>query len=70
MLEIGNAGNSYMDGRAPWSLFKEGGEDSEAAAKVCILFSLRYFWHITIGELYNMSCPKILLKNDLWTLFA
>jgi len=34
VLEIGNAGNSYMDERAPWSLFKQGGTASEAAAKV------------------------------------
>ncbi|XP_059457967.1 methionine--tRNA ligase, chloroplastic/mitochondrial isoform X2 [Corylus avellana] len=34
ILEIGNAGNSYMDERAPWSLFKQGGTASEAAAKV------------------------------------
>ncbi|KAK4579112.1 hypothetical protein RGQ29_028971 [Quercus rubra] len=34
ILEIGNAGNSYMDERAPWSLFKKGGAASEAAAKV------------------------------------
>ncbi|RHN77230.1 putative methionine--tRNA ligase [Medicago truncatula] len=33
VLEIGNAGNSYMDERAPWSLFKQGGTASEAAAK-------------------------------------
>ncbi|KAJ1400176.1 Rossmann-like alpha/beta/alpha sandwich fold [Sesbania bispinosa] len=25
VLEIGNVGNSYMDERAPWSLFKQGG---------------------------------------------
>ncbi|KAI3937924.1 hypothetical protein MKX01_027851 [Papaver californicum] len=33
VLEIGNAGNLYMDERAPWSLFKKGGDASEAAAK-------------------------------------
>lgn len=37
VLEIGNAGNSYMDERAPWSLFKQGGAASEAAAKVRFL---------------------------------
>ncbi|KAK4579111.1 hypothetical protein RGQ29_028971 [Quercus rubra] len=43
ILEIGNAGNSYMDERAPWSLFKKGGAASEAAAKdlVIILEALR-----------------------------
>lgn len=34
ILEIGNAGNSYMDEHAPWSRFKQGGAASEAAAKV------------------------------------
>ncbi|XP_026425003.1 methionine--tRNA ligase, chloroplastic/mitochondrial-like [Papaver somniferum] len=33
ILEIGTAGNLYMDERAPWSLFKKGGDASEAAAK-------------------------------------
>ncbi|GAA0160071.1 aminoacyl-tRNA synthetase [Lithospermum erythrorhizon] len=35
VMEIGNAGNVYINERAPWSLFKEGGPASEAAAKVC-----------------------------------
>ncbi|KAK9139730.1 hypothetical protein Scep_009411 [Stephania cephalantha] len=41
--EIGNAGNLYMDERAPWSLFKQGGAASEAAAKdlVMILEAMR-----------------------------
>ncbi|XP_010530560.1 PREDICTED: methionine--tRNA ligase, chloroplastic/mitochondrial [Tarenaya hassleriana] len=43
VLEIGNAGNSYMDERAPWSLFKQGGSPAEAAAKdmVIILEAMR-----------------------------
>ncbi|GLT31367.1 hypothetical protein SLA2020_061090 [Shorea laevis] len=43
VLEIGNSGNSYMDERAPWSLFKQGGAASEAAAKdlVIILETMR-----------------------------
>lgn len=43
ILEIGNAGNSYMDEHAPWSRFKQGGAASEAAAKdlVIILEALR-----------------------------
>ncbi|PON56583.1 Methionyl-tRNA synthetase [Parasponia andersonii] len=43
VLEIGNAGNSYMDERAPWSLFKQGGAAAEAAAKdlVIILETMR-----------------------------
>lgn len=35
-MEIGNAGNVYLDENAPWSLFKQGGPASEAAAKVCV----------------------------------
>ncbi|KAG2325696.1 hypothetical protein Bca52824_008424 [Brassica carinata] len=38
VLEIGNAGNSYMDQRAPWMLFKQGGVSAEAAAKVFVFF--------------------------------
>lgn len=34
VLEIGNAGNSYMDEHAPWSLFKKGGAAAIAASKV------------------------------------
>ncbi|XP_054824490.1 methionine--tRNA ligase, chloroplastic/mitochondrial [Prosopis cineraria] len=43
VLEIGNVGNSYMDEHAPWSLFKQGGVASEAAAKdlVIILEAVR-----------------------------
>ncbi|MED6110985.1 Methionine--tRNA ligase, chloroplastic/mitochondrial [Stylosanthes scabra] len=43
VLEIGNVGNYYMDERAPWSLFKQGGTASEAAAKdlVIILETVR-----------------------------
>ncbi|KAJ8766092.1 hypothetical protein K2173_020608 [Erythroxylum novogranatense] len=43
VLEIGNAGNLYMDKRAPWSLFKKGGSASQAAAKdlVIILEAVR-----------------------------
>lgn len=43
VLEISNAGNLYMDERTPWSLFKQGGAASEAAAKdlVIILEAMR-----------------------------
>lgn len=34
VLEIGNAGNSYIDEQAPWSLFKKGETAFETAAKV------------------------------------
>ncbi|CAH9076568.1 unnamed protein product [Cuscuta epithymum] len=33
VIEIGNAGNSFIDKQAPWSLFKQGGVDFEIAAK-------------------------------------
>ncbi|KAK1273913.1 hypothetical protein QJS04_geneDACA007923 [Acorus gramineus] len=43
VLEIGHAGNLYLDERAPWSLFKQAGPSSEAAAKdlVIILETMR-----------------------------
>ncbi|GAB4854829.1 Methionine--tRNA ligase, chloroplastic/mitochondrial [Ancistrocladus abbreviatus] len=43
VLEIGNAGNVYMDEHAPWSLFKQGGAASIAASKdlVIILEAMR-----------------------------
>lgn len=34
VLEIGNAGNLYIDSQAPWTLFKQGGTAFETAAKV------------------------------------
>ncbi|CAN8279410.1 unnamed protein product [Cochlearia groenlandica] len=37
VLEIGNAGNTYMDQRAPWFLFKEGGVSAETAAKDLVI---------------------------------
>ncbi|EOA23653.1 hypothetical protein CARUB_v10016854mg [Capsella rubella] len=37
ILEIGNAGNTYMDQRAPWFLFKQGGDSAEAAAKDLVI---------------------------------
>lgn len=40
VLDIGNAGNSYIDERAPWSLFKQGGASAEAGKKVS--FGLRF----------------------------
>ncbi|KAJ6815416.1 methionine--tRNA ligase, chloroplastic/mitochondrial isoform X1 [Iris pallida] len=43
VLEIGNAGNLYIDERAPWSRFKHGGDIAESAAKdlVIILEAMR-----------------------------
>ncbi|KAK8948619.1 hypothetical protein KSP39_PZI005038 [Platanthera zijinensis] len=37
VLEIGNTGNLYIDERAPWSLFKQGGLSYETAAKDLVL---------------------------------
>ncbi|XP_064968049.1 methionine--tRNA ligase, chloroplastic/mitochondrial-like isoform X2 [Musa acuminata AAA Group] len=37
VLDIANAGNLYMDERAPWSLFKQGGASSEMAAKDLVI---------------------------------
>ncbi|XP_055811314.1 methionine--tRNA ligase, chloroplastic/mitochondrial [Solanum dulcamara] len=43
VLEIGNAGNLYIDGQAPWTLFKQGGAAFETAAKdlVIVLEAMR-----------------------------
>lgn len=43
VLEIGNAGNLYIDEHAPWSLFKKGGTSFDSAAKdlVIILEAMR-----------------------------
>ncbi|KAJ6820382.1 methionine--tRNA ligase, chloroplastic/mitochondrial isoform X1 [Iris pallida] len=43
VLEIGNAGNLYIDEHAPWSRFKQGGDSAESAAKdlVIILEAMR-----------------------------
>ncbi|KAM3345313.1 methionine-tRNA ligase, chloroplastic/mitochondrial isoform X1 [Capsicum galapagoense] len=43
VLEIGNAGNLYIDSQAPWTLFKQGGTAFETAAKdlVIILEAMR-----------------------------
>lgn len=34
VLEIGTAGNLYIDEHAPWTQFKKGGSSFENAAKV------------------------------------
>ncbi|KAL4556867.1 hypothetical protein LXL04_035033 [Taraxacum kok-saghyz] len=43
VLEIGNVGNLYIDGQAPWSLFKQGGASFDLAAKdlVIVLEAMR-----------------------------
>ncbi|KAF6165073.1 hypothetical protein GIB67_000657 [Kingdonia uniflora] len=60
VLEIGNAGNLYMDERAPWSLFKQGGDASEAAAKdlVIILEAMRII-AIALSPVAPCICLKI-----------
>ncbi|XP_048325687.2 methionine--tRNA ligase, chloroplastic/mitochondrial [Ziziphus jujuba] len=60
VLEIGNAGNSYMDERAPWSLFKQGGATAEAAAKdlVIILEAMRII-AIALSPVAPSLCCRI-----------
>ncbi|KMZ60985.1 Methionine--tRNA ligase [Zostera marina] len=59
VLEIGNAGNLFMNERAPWSLFKKGGSSSEAAKKdlVIILEAVRI-----ISVALSPITPTISLK--------
>ena len=56
VLEIGNAGNLYINERAPWSLLKQGGDAFEAATKVCshqpYLKSLTWFFVCEIPQLF------------------
>ncbi|KAK4783443.1 hypothetical protein SAY86_007817 [Trapa natans] len=60
ILEIGNAGNSYIDERAPWSLFKQGGPASEAAAKdlVIVLEAMRII-AVALGPVSPCLCLRI-----------
>ncbi|KAK9283994.1 hypothetical protein L1049_012253 [Liquidambar formosana] len=60
VLEIGNAGNLYMDEHAPWSLFKQGGAASEAAAKdlVIILEAMRII-AIALSPVTPSLCLRI-----------
>ncbi|XP_071709815.1 methionine--tRNA ligase, chloroplastic/mitochondrial [Rutidosis leptorrhynchoides] len=59
VLEIGNAGNLYIDGRAPWSLFKQGGASFDSAAKdlVVILEAMRI-----IAVALSPVAPKLCLR--------
>lgn len=59
VLEIGNAGNSYMDERAPWSLFKKGGDDAETAAKVSLSYSFDKYLLLGVIEVRCLACLKI-----------
>ncbi|PWA73589.1 methionyl-tRNA synthetase [Artemisia annua] len=59
VLEIGTAGNLYIDGRAPWSLFKQGGASFDSAAKdlVLILEAMRI-----IAVALSPVTPKLCLS--------
>ncbi|KAK8502090.1 hypothetical protein V6N12_012544 [Hibiscus sabdariffa] len=60
VLEIGNAGNLYMDKHQPWSLFKQGGDAFEAAAKdlVIILETMRII-AIALSPVAPSLCRRI-----------
>ncbi|KAM7276319.1 hypothetical protein ACFE04_018185 [Oxalis oulophora] len=58
VLEIGNAGNLYMNERAPWSLFKEEDVASEAAAKFIHLPSC-YSYKPNRKVLFIESKPEV-----------
>ncbi|XVF23860.1 hypothetical protein REPUB_Repub13aG0076100 [Reevesia pubescens] len=61
VLEIGNAGNLYMDKHQPWSLFKQGGgAASKAAAKdlVIILEAMRII-AIALSPVTPSLCRRI-----------
>ncbi|KAH0676724.1 hypothetical protein KY285_024525 [Solanum tuberosum] len=59
VLEIGNAGNLYIDGQAPWTLFKQGGTAFETAAKdlVIVLEAMRI-----ISIALSPITPRLSLK--------
>ncbi|XP_043689247.1 methionine--tRNA ligase, chloroplastic/mitochondrial isoform X2 [Telopea speciosissima] len=60
VLEIGNAGNLYLDEHAPWSRFKQGGSSNEAAAKdlVVILEAMRII-AIALSPVVPSLCLRI-----------
>ncbi|XP_020088363.1 methionine--tRNA ligase, chloroplastic/mitochondrial [Ananas comosus] len=60
VLEIGNAGNLYIDEHAPWSGFKQGGTSSEMAAKdlVIILEAMRII-AIALSPITPSLCWRI-----------
>lgn len=60
VLEIGNAGNAYMDERAPWSLFKQGGSAAEDASKdlVVILEAMRII-AVALSPVAPSLCQRI-----------
>ncbi|GAB2276594.1 Methionine--tRNA ligase, chloroplastic/mitochondrial [Dionaea muscipula] len=60
VIEIANAGNIYVDKRAPWSLFKQGGAAAEAASKdlVIILEAMRII-AIALSPVAPSLCKRI-----------
>ncbi|KAJ4767450.1 Methionine--tRNA ligase [Rhynchospora pubera] len=60
VLDIGNAGNLYIDERAPWSCFKKGGETAEMASKdlVVILEALRIM-AVALSPVAPSLCARI-----------
>ncbi|KAL3521070.1 hypothetical protein ACH5RR_019219 [Cinchona calisaya] len=60
LLEIGNAGNLYMNEQAPWSLFKQGSAASETAAKelVIVLEAMRII-AIALSPITPSLCLRI-----------
>lgn len=60
VLEIGNAGNLYINERAPWSLLKQGGDAFDAATKdlVMILEAMRII-AIALSPITPSLCLRI-----------
>lgn len=60
VLDIGNAGNAYMDELAPWSLFKQGGAAAEEASKylVVILEAMRII-AVALSPISPSLCQRI-----------
>ncbi|XP_077223843.1 methionine--tRNA ligase, chloroplastic/mitochondrial-like [Tasmannia lanceolata] len=60
VLEIGNAGNLYIDEHAPWALFKQGGASFEDAEKdlVIVLEAMRII-SIALSPIAPSLCLRI-----------
>ncbi|XP_059068328.1 methionine--tRNA ligase, chloroplastic/mitochondrial [Cryptomeria japonica] len=63
IIDIGNAGNIYLDERAPWSLFKQGSSNAEVAAKnlIVILETVRII-AVALSPVTPVICRKIYLQ--------
>ncbi|CAL9118124.1 unnamed protein product [Musa textilis] len=60
ILDIANAGNLYMDERAPWSLFKQGGASSEMAAKdLVIILEIMRIIATALSPITPSLCSRI-----------